>query len=240
MTQRLASIFACVAALMVGSVAEARIVLPREARFLSPDRAGMIDGPNVYAYAKSNPAMLTDPSGRQIITYSGPTRPLFRRLTGGGMVGAGEMYGNGAQVDRLLNSMQAKGYNFSFFRIFDVIIAFGELRTMSGGRPWTRQAGFTFPAGECSATPLNTVVIDVGNVLRDALDYSVAGKTTSVEEVMAHEIGHTEGLIMFGKGGLDDPDLANTYSCEEEHRMHLLMYGGDIVAAEATWAGCSH
>ena len=66
MTRRSASIFVCVAALTLGSVAEARVVLPREGRFLSPDRAGMIDGPNRYAYVNASPVMFTDPTGSMI------------------------------------------------------------------------------------------------------------------------------------------------------------------------------
>lgn len=43
--------------------AHARYFSPRTGNFLSPDRAGMIDGPNEYAYAKANPVMFTDPTG---------------------------------------------------------------------------------------------------------------------------------------------------------------------------------
>jgi len=60
---RSTSLFGCLAVVLLASVAEARIYLPREARFLSPDRAGMIDGPNQYAYVRNQPTMLTDPTG---------------------------------------------------------------------------------------------------------------------------------------------------------------------------------
>lgn len=51
-------------ALALASAAEARMFLPREGRFLSADRAGMIDGPNLYQYVRSNPALWRDPTGR--------------------------------------------------------------------------------------------------------------------------------------------------------------------------------
>lgn len=51
---------------LAGTDADARYFSPQTGNFLSPDRAGMIDGPNEYAYAKSNPAMYTDPTGMTI------------------------------------------------------------------------------------------------------------------------------------------------------------------------------
>jgi len=40
-----------------------RYYSPRQGRWLSPDRAGMIDGPNLYQYVRNLPTMLTDPTG---------------------------------------------------------------------------------------------------------------------------------------------------------------------------------
>lgn len=48
---------------LAGTDAHARYFSPMTGNFLSPDRAGMLDGPNAYAYAHSNPVMYTDPTG---------------------------------------------------------------------------------------------------------------------------------------------------------------------------------
>jgi hypothetical protein len=66
-TRRAGLLCGFAAILMLGSSAEARIYMPHEARFLSPDRAGMIDGPNLYNYVKNMPTMATDPSGESTL-----------------------------------------------------------------------------------------------------------------------------------------------------------------------------
>jgi RHS repeat-associated protein len=43
----------------------ARYYAPWLGRWTSPDPAGMVDGPNLYVYARDNPIVFTDPSGRQ-------------------------------------------------------------------------------------------------------------------------------------------------------------------------------
>ncbi|WP_407562916.1 SpvB/TcaC N-terminal domain-containing protein [Streptomyces sp. 184] len=43
----------------------ARYLAPWLGRWTSPDPAGFVDGPNVYAYARNNPAVLSDPTGTQ-------------------------------------------------------------------------------------------------------------------------------------------------------------------------------
>ncbi|MGE3663005.1 MAG: SpvB/TcaC N-terminal domain-containing protein [Pseudonocardia sp.] len=43
----------------------ARYYAPWLARWVSPDPAGLVDGPNLYAYVRDNPIRLRDPSGRQ-------------------------------------------------------------------------------------------------------------------------------------------------------------------------------
>jgi RHS repeat-associated protein len=43
----------------------ARYYAPWLARWVSPDPAGTVDGPNLYSYARLNPMVLTDPTGRQ-------------------------------------------------------------------------------------------------------------------------------------------------------------------------------
>ncbi|MCX4539401.1 SpvB/TcaC N-terminal domain-containing protein [Streptomyces sp. NBC_01565] len=43
----------------------ARYRAPWLGRWISPDPAGFVDGPNLYAYARGNPVRLADPSGRQ-------------------------------------------------------------------------------------------------------------------------------------------------------------------------------
>ncbi len=42
----------------------ARYYAPWMARWISPDPAGLVDGPNPYQYARNNPVMLSDPGGR--------------------------------------------------------------------------------------------------------------------------------------------------------------------------------
>jgi len=41
----------------------ARMCSPALGRFLSPDPAGYADGPNLHAYARSNPIACRDPTG---------------------------------------------------------------------------------------------------------------------------------------------------------------------------------
>ncbi len=223
-----------------------RFFSPREAVFLGPDRVGMIAGPNLYSYVKNMPTMATDPTGRTLSTYSGPTKKLFNQFKSGGRVLAGELYGNGAQVDKFLDGMRGRGYSFSFFSVFDAVVGFGSLSVTIPLNPpiiVDRQAGATFAAGECAATPTTTAVIDIANVLLSALDLSADGKTTSVEEVIAHELGHVKGLAIFGLSShADQIEGMSTgeFACDEEREMHFLMYGGDPVAAERTWAGCTH
>ena len=45
-------------------------------RWLRPDPKKMINGPNIYQYVNSNPAMFTDPMGRRIVIYSPDQRIL--------------------------------------------------------------------------------------------------------------------------------------------------------------------
>lgn len=63
------------ALVLLACTAEARIFLPREGRFLSPDRAGMVEGPNVYQYVQSQPTMRRDPTGQ--FSDIDPELPLF-------------------------------------------------------------------------------------------------------------------------------------------------------------------
>lgn len=63
-------------ALLFTARAEARYFLPREGRFLSPDRAGMIDGPNQYQYVRGMPTMAVDPTGM----YASPGPLVTPRL----------------------------------------------------------------------------------------------------------------------------------------------------------------
>jgi RHS repeat-associated protein len=43
----------------------ARYYAPWKARWISPDPIGLGDGPHLYAYARGNPVMLVDPTGRE-------------------------------------------------------------------------------------------------------------------------------------------------------------------------------
>jgi len=43
-----------------------RPYMPRTGTWLEPDPAGMVDGPNLYAYVKNAPTMFTDPTGRNV------------------------------------------------------------------------------------------------------------------------------------------------------------------------------
>ena len=42
---------------------KARFYDPTIGRFMTPDPAGMVDGPNLYAYVLNDPINFTDPSG---------------------------------------------------------------------------------------------------------------------------------------------------------------------------------
>lgn len=57
----------------------ARYYAPWLARWISPDPSGMVDGPNLYEYCRSNPIANTDPTGREcnpeISTCSDPVDP---------------------------------------------------------------------------------------------------------------------------------------------------------------------
>ena len=56
--------FSSVVVLLISGAAHARYFSAREGNFLSPDRAGMIDGPNKYQYVRGQPTIAIDPSGR--------------------------------------------------------------------------------------------------------------------------------------------------------------------------------
>nr|WP_232072720.1 RHS repeat-associated core domain-containing protein [Phytohabitans flavus] len=45
----------------------ARYYAPWLARWTAPDPAGLVDGPNLYAYARGNPVGLSDPTGHQAV-----------------------------------------------------------------------------------------------------------------------------------------------------------------------------
>lgn len=61
------------AGVLLGAEAQARYFMPRTGNFLSADRAGMIDGPNQYAYARSNPVLFIDPTGETaLVVYGDP------------------------------------------------------------------------------------------------------------------------------------------------------------------------
>lgn len=51
--------------------AEARYYRPMTGNFLSADRAGMIDGPNEYAYVRNQPTQRTDPFGNLSVSGCG-------------------------------------------------------------------------------------------------------------------------------------------------------------------------
>ena len=53
--------------------AHARYFSPRTGNFLSADRAGMIDGPNEYAYVRSQPTKRTDPFGNVSVAVAEST-----------------------------------------------------------------------------------------------------------------------------------------------------------------------
>src|SRR5262249_49841806 len=53
---------------------------PTLGRYLQPDSLGFVDGPSLYAYARSQPTALTDPAGSQSSDAFNPSRkvtPVF-------------------------------------------------------------------------------------------------------------------------------------------------------------------
>jgi len=48
-----------------------RYYSPRTGNWLSPDRAGMIDGPNLYQYVRGNPVSFRDPTGQSLAAVVG-------------------------------------------------------------------------------------------------------------------------------------------------------------------------
>jgi RHS repeat-associated protein len=65
-----------------------RMYSPGIARWLTRDPLGMVDGPNVYAYVRANPAMFSDPDGR-IVTVLLAALGAFAVGCGGGAALAG-------------------------------------------------------------------------------------------------------------------------------------------------------
>ncbi len=172
-------------------------------------------------------------------------KPMFLMLSGM-QVHAGELNGDLVSVQKVLQRMSERGYSFAFFRLFDAVIGFGDLRIWVGsvGSPGPnfhlgQLEGYTFPKGECGLS-LPTVVVDVANVFRSAADISAHGYTTSVEEVVAHELGHVMELYLLRQRPTADEGGGYGISCDEERAMHMRMYGTDTLAAEQTWSGCSH
>ena len=74
--------------LLLACTAEARIFLPREGRFLSPDRAGMIDGPNLYQYVRGNPIQYADPSGQKFVSPPSFVLTVLDRLKANWNIGS--------------------------------------------------------------------------------------------------------------------------------------------------------
>lgn len=75
---RNAHLFLVLAVVLLGTSAHARYFSPREGNFLSPDRAGMIDGPNLYQYVRGQPTMHTDPTG--MFSDVDPDLPQFNEV----------------------------------------------------------------------------------------------------------------------------------------------------------------
>ena len=61
---------------------------PTLGRYTQPDPLGFVDGPSVYAYARSSPQMAVDPEGL-LLRRLDPTIPGKKELMGGGGGGGG-------------------------------------------------------------------------------------------------------------------------------------------------------
>ena len=72
---------------------KARFYDPLIGRFMTPDPAGMVDGPNLYSYVLNDPINLTDPSGLYLVCDSqgrcANSSDLFVPAPGGGFIQVG-------------------------------------------------------------------------------------------------------------------------------------------------------
>lgn len=73
--------FALAIAVFFATTAHARYFSAREGNFLSPDRAGMIDGPNKYQYVRGHPTMGRDPEGTRLTSESPELQGVLNDLT---------------------------------------------------------------------------------------------------------------------------------------------------------------
>ena len=96
---------------------KARFYDPQIGRFMTPDPAGMVDGPNLYAYVLNDPVNFTDPSGlRTCMSRPGSRISVCTRDStsdggggGGGGAGPGTVVFTGPPVDSVGTTVSGEG-----------------------------------------------------------------------------------------------------------------------------------
>ncbi len=163
---------------VLGTAAEARMVLPREGRFLSPDRAGMIDGPNQYIYAMANPVMFTDPSGMSIhADFTARFLLLEAAFTYIGNAVISALSGSDADVYVTVGPVEQRGTSFTFGI------------TTPAYRPRSSQAGpLSCPAARQSE-------IDVTVAPQSFFDVNGYAMGQRQSDTLIHELVHADEYV---------------------------------------------
>lgn len=178
MTLRTLPAACCLTLLFSTQAVEARYFLPREARFLSPDRAGMIDGPNRYLYAKANPVLNSDPSGNIVVQPSDPD--LLRAFN-------------------TLMFETTTGYAlFLHLQLSPLIFVINPVELASAD-----SLGKTGIVNACG--PTEGAVIQIGVALSRVRFLQESRQPWTVEEILAHEMEHARHIaeaFNSGTGGL--------------------------------------
>ena len=156
----------------------ARYYDPATGRFLSPDPAGMVDGPNLYAYAGGNPVTFVDPTGMRIGTCgpigcgAGPGAHASSPIDGGGVGGEGNGGMHWAETCGFEGC--ALSFNAEAGHLLNFIVAVG-VGASPGIISWLVKIGLL--ASEAAGWA--GIFIGLGAILIAALDYgcsSLLGK----------------------------------------------------------------